>query len=144
MTGGGAALGWGLSAAAVAVWIAGFVSLLRGPLDERRRLPWAVAMLVLPVVGSLIWLWWRHRHYPARRRAQPDWDPNRRDPVVMPPARRGRTATSTIGRPDPWAGVAAPAGLLPRRRHGASEGTAGRRETPGGGDGVAGEGSGPR
>lgn len=113
-----AVLGWGLSLAAGALWIAGFVSLSRGPLDARGRLPWAGAMLLLPVLGALIWFWWRHRYYPARRREQPGWDPNDRGAVVVPP-RRGRPVPSGIGRPDPYAGVAAPKGLAPRRRYGA-------------------------
>ena len=37
---------------------------------------------------SLIWFWWRHRYYPARRREQPAWDPNDRSAVVVPPRRR--------------------------------------------------------
>lgn len=113
-----AVLGWGLSLAVGALWIAGFVSLSRGPLDARGRLPWAGAMLLLPVLGALIWFWWRHRYYPARRREQPGWDPNDRGAVVVPP-RPGRPVPSGIGRPDPNAGVAAPKGLAPRRRYGA-------------------------
>ena len=45
-------------------------------------------MLLLPVLGALIWFWWRHRYYPARRREQPAWDPNDRSAVVVPPRRR--------------------------------------------------------
>lgn len=117
---GEAALGWGVSLTAGAIWVAGFVSLTRSPLDPRGRLTWAGAMLLLPVLGALIWFWWRHSYYPARRREQPDWDPNARDAVVVPP-RRGRPVPSGIGRPDPYAGVAAPRGLAPRRRYGPPE-----------------------
>lgn len=115
---GEALLGWGVSLTAGAVWVAGFVSLARSPLDARGRLPWAGAMLLLPVLGALIWFWWRHHYYPARRREQPGWDPNDRSAVVVPP-RRGRPAPTGIGRTDPYAGVAAPKGLAPRRRYGA-------------------------
>ncbi|RUQ38531.1 PLDc_N domain-containing protein, partial [Micrococcus sp. HSID17227] len=58
------------------------------PLDARARLPWVGLMLLLPVLGALIWFWWRHRYYPARRREQPAWDPNDRSAVVVPPRRR--------------------------------------------------------
>lgn len=114
-------LGWALSAVVGTIWVAGLVSLLRGPLDERRRLPWALAMVVLPVIGAGAWFWWRHRHYPARKAAEPGWDPNRRDPVVLPPARSGRAAPTAIGRPDPWAGHAPHPDRLPTRRYGAPE-----------------------
>lgn len=116
------ALGWSVSLTAGAIWVGGLVSLARGPLDARARLPWAVAMLILPVLGALIWLWWRHRYYPARRREQPGWDPNRREVAALPPSRGSRTpAPSRRGRPDPYAGHAAPEGLLPRRRFGMEE-----------------------
>ncbi|XJN89383.1 PLD nuclease N-terminal domain-containing protein [Micrococcus luteus] len=85
-TPGEAALGWTVSVVAGALWVAGFVSLGRSPLDARARLPWVGLMLLLPVLGALIWFWWRHRYYPARRREQPAWDPNDRSAVVVPPA----------------------------------------------------------
>ena len=87
-TPGEAALGWGLSVVAGVLWVAGFVSLGRSPLDARARLPWVGVMLLLPALGALIWFWWRHRYYPARRREQPAWDPNDRSAVVLPPRRR--------------------------------------------------------
>ena len=65
-TPGEAALGWTVSVVAGALWVAGFVSLGRSPLDARARLPWVGLMLLLPVLGALIWFWWRHRYYPAR------------------------------------------------------------------------------
>ena len=68
-TPGEAALGWTVSVVAGALWVAGFVSLGRSPLDARARLPWVGLMLLLPVLGALIWFWWRHRYYPALRRA---------------------------------------------------------------------------
>ena len=87
-TPGEAALGWTVSVVAGALWVAGFVSLGRSPLDARARLPCVGVMLLLPVLGALIWFWWRHRYYPARRREQPGWDPNDRVAVVVPPRRR--------------------------------------------------------
>lgn len=87
-TPGEAVLGWTVSVVAGALWVAGFVSLGRSPLDARARLPWVGLMLLLPVLGALIWFWWRHRYYPARRREQPAWDPNDRAAVVVPPRRR--------------------------------------------------------
>ena len=48
-TPGEAALGWTVSVVAGALWVAGFVSLGRSPLDARARLPWVGLMLLLPV-----------------------------------------------------------------------------------------------
>lgn len=81
------ALGWTVSLLVGGLWVAGFVSLARSPLEPRARLPWVGLMLLLPGLGALIWLWWRHRYYPARRREQPGWNPNDRT-VVVPPRRR--------------------------------------------------------
>ena len=47
-TPGEAALGWTVSVVAGALWVAGFVSLGRSPLDARARLPW-VGLMLLPV-----------------------------------------------------------------------------------------------
>ena len=86
------AVGWTVALIVVAVWVAGFVSLARGPLDVNRRLPWALAMIGLPVLGACVWFWWRHRYYPARRAEQPGWDPNAREQGALPPPRTPRLA----------------------------------------------------
>ena len=115
-------LGWGSSLILGGLWVAGFVSLARSPLDARARAPWAVAMTILPVLGALVWFWWRHRYYPARLASQPAWDPNRRGAEPQPASSAPRTPAPTrLGAPDPYAGHAAPAGLLPRRRYGMDE-----------------------
>ncbi|MDO5635158.1 MAG: hypothetical protein Q4G34_09860 [Micrococcus sp.] len=79
--------GWAASLLLLALVVAGFVSLMRGPLDERRRLVWVATLLILPGLGSLIWFWWHYRYYPARRAEQPEWDPNSRVVPVTPPRR---------------------------------------------------------
>ena len=112
------AVWWAVSLTAGAIWVAGYVSLSRGPLDERGKAFWALVMLGLPVLGALVWFWWRHRYHPARLRSQPGWDPNRRE-VELHPVRGLRTPGPTrLGQPDPYAGHAAPEGLEPRRRYG--------------------------
>lgn len=110
-------VGWGLSLVIGGLWVAGLVSLLRGPLDERRRLPWALAMVMLPGLGALVWFWWRHRHYPRRLAAEPGWDPNRRTPVALPPRRTGASGRpTTTGREDPYAHMEPHPDRLPTRR----------------------------
>lgn len=80
---------WALAAAVVALLVAALVSLSASPLDPARRLPWAIALFILPVIGPAVWLWWRFWHYPRRKAEQPDWDPNRREVIVNPPRRPG-------------------------------------------------------
>lgn len=83
---------WAVSVLIGALYVAGLVTLSRSPLDERRRLPWVLAVVCLPGLGTLVWFWWRYRYYPARRVEQPDWDPNSSVPPVLPPARSATVA----------------------------------------------------
>ncbi|MDY6055501.1 PLD nuclease N-terminal domain-containing protein [Micrococcus sp.] len=86
-------LGTVLSLGGAALWVAGLVSLLRSPLDPVARLPWMLVQVILPGLGALIWFWWRHRYYPARRAVDPAWDPNDRSLPALPPRRgAGRRA----------------------------------------------------
>lgn len=81
------ALMWVVAVAVVVLLVAALVSLSRSPLDPARRVPWAVALFLLPVLGPAVWLWWRFSYYPQRKAEQPAWDPNRREVIVNPPRR---------------------------------------------------------
>lgn len=83
-------LWWVVAVAVVGILGWAVVSLSRSPLDVHRRLPWVVALFVLPVVGPAVWLWWRYWYYPRRRAEEPEWDPNDRTVTVNPPRRPGR------------------------------------------------------
>lgn len=78
---------WAASIGIGLLYVVGLVTLSRSPLDERRRIPWVLAIVCLPGLGAAVWLWWRYRYYPARRAEQPDWDPNSNVAPVLPPAR---------------------------------------------------------
>jgi hypothetical protein len=80
---------WVVAAAIVAMLVTALVSLSRSPLEPARRIPWAFAMFLLPVIGPAVWLWWRFSYYPQRKAEQPHWDPNRREVIVNPPRRPG-------------------------------------------------------
>jgi hypothetical protein len=80
---------WIVALAVLAVLVTALVSLSRSPLDPARRIPWAFAMFLLPVIGPAVWLWWRFSYYPQRKAEQPHWDPNRREVIVNPPRRPG-------------------------------------------------------
>jgi hypothetical protein len=80
---------WIVAIAVVAMLVTALVSLSRSPLDPARRIPWAFAMFLLPVIGPAVWLWWRFSYYPQRKAEQPHWDPNRREVIVNPPRRPG-------------------------------------------------------
>ncbi|WHS27791.1 PLD nuclease N-terminal domain-containing protein [Auritidibacter ignavus] len=71
------ALWWIVSILVVVVMVWSVISLLRSPLEPQRRIVWVVAILLLPVLGSLVWAWWRLYYYPRRKAETPDWDPNR-------------------------------------------------------------------
>ncbi|MFC7402218.1 PLD nuclease N-terminal domain-containing protein [Citricoccus sp. GCM10030269] len=81
---------WVVALAVVAMLVFSLVSLSRSPLDPSRRVPWAFALFLLPVLGPAVWLWWRFYYYPRRASEQPDWDPNRREVIVNPPRRPGQ------------------------------------------------------
>lgn len=78
---------WTASIVIGLLYVAGLATLSRSPLDERRRVPWVLAIVCLPGLGALVWLWWRYRYYPARRAEQPSWDPNSNAAPILPPAR---------------------------------------------------------
>jgi hypothetical protein len=84
---------WPVSTLLLVLYVGGFWTLSRSPLDARRRLPWVLAMACLPGLGALIWFWWRYRYYPARRAEQPSWDPNSDEAPVLPPARSPKMLT---------------------------------------------------
>lgn len=63
------------------------MNLSRAPLHPVERLWWMLAIVILPGVGSLAWLWWIKRYYPRRKAMDPDWDPSTRDNT---PRRLGR------------------------------------------------------
>lgn len=50
-------------------------SLNRSPLNPVQRIWWMFAILILPGVGSLAWMWWILRYYPRRKLSEPDWEP---------------------------------------------------------------------
>ncbi|GEM_PF-1302751 len=83
---------WTASIVIGLLYVVGLVTLSRSSLDERRRVPWVLAIVCLPGLGSLVWLWWRYRYYPARRAEQPGWDPNSTAAPTLPPARSPRVA----------------------------------------------------
>jgi len=85
----GEALMWLLAIAIVAMLVIALVSLSRSPLEPARRIPWAFAMFLLPVIGPGVWVWWRFSDSPQRRAEQPDWAPTRRGVTVNPPRRPG-------------------------------------------------------
>lgn len=85
----GEVLMWLLAIAVVAMLVVALVSLSSSPLEPARRIPWAFAMFLLPVIGPGVWLWWRFSYYPQRKAEQPGWDPNRREVIVNPPRRPG-------------------------------------------------------
>lgn len=93
----GEVLMWAVAAAVVALLVAALVSLSASPLDPVRRLPWAIALFVLPVIGPAVWLWWRFSYYPKRKAEQPDWDPNNREVIVNPPRRPGAGSRTGTG-----------------------------------------------
>lgn len=92
---------WTASIVVGVLFLVGLVTLSRSPLDERRRVPWVLAIVCLPGLGSLAWLWWRYRHYPARRAEQPDWDPNSNAAPLLPPARSPKVAAPRRYGADP-------------------------------------------
>jgi hypothetical protein len=80
---------WIVAAAFVALLVVSLVTLSRSPLDAGRRVPWAIALFVLPGLGPAVWLWWRFYYYPRRKAEHPHWDPNSREVIVNPPRRPG-------------------------------------------------------
>lgn len=50
-------------------------SLSNAPLNSVQRLWWVFAVIILPGVGALAWLWWIKRYYPRRKAQDPRWDP---------------------------------------------------------------------
>jgi hypothetical protein len=80
---------WIVAAAVVAMLVYSLASLSSSPLDPARRIPWAFALFLLPVLGPAVWLWWRFYYYPRRKAEHPHWDPNSREVIVNPPRRPG-------------------------------------------------------
>lgn len=78
---------WIPALAVVALLVLALVTLSGSPLSPARRIPWAFAMFLLPVLGPAVWLWWRFHYYERRKAEQPDWDPNSREVIVNPPRR---------------------------------------------------------
>lgn len=68
-------------------------SLNHAPLNSVQRLWWVFAVLILPGIGSLAWLWWIGRYYPRRKAQEPDWDPALQ-----------RHSRARLGRPRPSRG----------------------------------------
>lgn len=50
-------------------------NLSNSPLHSVQRLWWVFAVLILPGIGSLAWMWWIKRYYPQRKAQDPQWDP---------------------------------------------------------------------
>ncbi|MEV4901606.1 PLD nuclease N-terminal domain-containing protein [Citricoccus sp. NPDC055426] len=78
---------WILAIAILVLLVWSLVSLSHSPLSPGRRIPWAFAMFLLPVLGPAVWMWWRFHYYERRKAEQPEWDPNSNRVIVNPPRR---------------------------------------------------------
>ena len=56
---------------AVILWVVAFVRLLNGPYNRFDKLAWLVAMIVFPILGSLVFLIFRDRQERTYARSAP-------------------------------------------------------------------------
>lgn len=56
---------------AVILWVVAFIRLLNGAYDRFDKLAWLLAMIAFPIVGSLLFLFFRDRQERHHERVEP-------------------------------------------------------------------------